>query len=335
MAFSVSTRTQSGVSKLDPTIYVLQDDGGGQAEVWPALGFNCFSWQAVLGKRSFDLLYADPNLFGDGRPTRSGIPILFPFPNRIRDGRFKWADKEYHIPPNDGPLKNAIHGFACRRPWRVIGQGADADSAFVTGAFRGSVDARDCVDLWPADYELRVTYRLRGRSLSIEATAINPDTKALPWGLGYHPYFKLPFTSVGTADDCLLRVPAKSFWELQDCLSTGKILPVDAVRGLNSPRRYADVHVDDVLTGLEAPGADGMRLMGAIEGANKASLLVYGSPDFRETVVFTPANRQAFCIEPYTCTTDAVNLEARGVSAGWRTLSPGDRWIGLVELHLA
>jgi aldose 1-epimerase len=53
--------------------------------------------------------------------------VLFPFPNRIRDGRFTWDGREYRLPPNDPAMKNAIHGFACRRPWRVVDQGADAE----------------------------------------------------------------------------------------------------------------------------------------------------------------------------------------------------------------
>ena len=77
----------------------------------------------MVAGRTLDLLYADPNLFTDGRPTRSGIPILFPFPNRIRVGRFSWEGKEYQLPLNDSVKQNAIHGFACRRPWRVVGQG--------------------------------------------------------------------------------------------------------------------------------------------------------------------------------------------------------------------
>jgi aldose 1-epimerase len=32
------------------------------------------------------------------------------------------------------------------------------------------------------------------------------------------------------------------------------------------------------------------------------------------------------CIEPYTCATDALNLQARGVDAGLLTLPPGGRW---------
>jgi aldose 1-epimerase len=39
------------------------------------------------------------------------------------------------------------------------------------------------------------------------------------------------------------------------------------------------------------------------------------------------------CLEPYTCTTDAINLEQRGVDTGWRVLDPGREWSGVVELR--
>src|SRR5262245_38148337 len=110
MAFRVSTRQQPTAS-VNGTIHVLEGDLD-RAEVWPALGFNCFQWQVRRGGRTLDLLYADPQLFDNGRPTRSGIPVLFPFPNRIRAGRFDWAERIYRLPLNDGTKQNAIHGFA-------------------------------------------------------------------------------------------------------------------------------------------------------------------------------------------------------------------------------
>ena len=51
MAFAVHTYTQPGVTGRDPTILVLDDGAGGRAEVWPALGFNCFRWVAVRDGR--------------------------------------------------------------------------------------------------------------------------------------------------------------------------------------------------------------------------------------------------------------------------------------------
>ena len=63
-------------------------------------------------------------------------------------------------------------------------------------------------------------------------------------------------------------------------------------------------------------------------------LVVEAARDFRELVVFTPPHREAICFEPYTCITDAINLEQRGVDAGLRVLAPGDRWQGWVQVSL-
>jgi aldose 1-epimerase len=336
MPFAVRTRTQPGVTGLDATIYTLDDGSGGRAEIWPALGFNCFSWQAVVAGQTLDLLYSDPNLFSDGRPTRSGIPILFPFPNRIRGGRFQWEGKDYQLPHTDTVYHNAIHGFACRRPWRVVGQGADRHAAWLTGAFRGSTDARDCAGLWPADYELRVTYRLGPNRLRVEAEVTNQDRVALPFGLGYHPYYRLPFVAGVAPADCMVTVPARSFWELTNCLPGGPRQAVDADRDMNTLRRFTDLNLDDILTDLptQTSGPDGLIERAKLVGAPGIALRLCCAPDFREMVLFTPGNRQAFCVEPYTCTTDAINLQQQGIDAGWRSLPPGGRWTGAFEMRV-
>ena len=332
MSFHISTHRQAGVmAGLDPTIYVLEDGSGGRAEVWPALGFNCFRW---LAPGSLDLLYADPALFTGGRPTRSGIPVLFPFPNRIRAGRFTWAGKEYQLPTDDPAKKNAIHGFACRHPWRVANQGSDEHSAWVSGVFRCSVDAPASRPLWPADHEIRLTVRLGAGLLRLEAEALNPDEVPLPFGLGYHPYFRLPFSAGVEQASCAVSVPARDCWVLEENVPTGERRPVDPARDLNAPRRVSELQLDDVLTGLpdEPPGPDALIERGVVEGG--APLRLFCSPAFRELVVFTAPHRQAFCIEPYTCTTDAINLQQQGVDAGWLVLPPGGRWRAVVELRV-
>jgi aldose 1-epimerase len=332
MTYRISWQRRENRQGLDGGIAVLEDGRGGSLAVWPALGFNAFRW-TVAGELPGDVLYADPRLFEDGRPTRSGIPILFPFPNRIRDGAFRWQGREYRLPANDPAGKNAIHGFACRSPWRVIEEGAGPDSAWLTGEFHLSRDAPAALPLWPADARLRITYRLLPDRLRVVATVDAPGPDPLPFGLGYHPYFALAAFS---GEAAVVEVPAKKSWELRENLPTGAAQPVDGPGDLRLGRPVAGLVLDDILTDLPAPPADarsGLGLLGVLRHpAGAPALRLYGSPDFRELVVFTPPHRQAFCLEPYTCTTDAVNLQQAGVEAGWRVLPPGASWQGVVEM---
>jgi aldose 1-epimerase len=336
MGFAVRQETRPAGGGRTAELVVLEDGAGGQACVWPALGFNCFSWRLAYRGGALDLLYADPGLFTepDPRPTRSGIPVLFPFPNRIRDGRFQWAGKEYRLPPNDPAKKNAIHGFTCRHPGRVIGQGTDAGEAWVRGAFRASQDAPGAWALWPADYQIELTCSLGDGRLRLEAHVHNPDSVPLPFGLGYHPYFHTPFTPTGKAEDCTATVPAWSFWALEDSLPTGQKQPVAGDRDLNTPKPCTALNLDDVLTDLPPAPQSGGPHERAVLRDGPAALRVLCSEDFTDLVVFTPPHRHAFCVEPYTCTTDAVNLQAGGVEAGWRVLPPGGRWSSVVELRV-
>jgi aldose 1-epimerase len=324
MRFRVSRRqaADAGPSK---SVRVLEDTSSGAiAEVWPTAGFNCYRWQV----RGRELLYAAPDLFQGGKPTRSGIPVLFPFPNRIRDGRYSWDGREYQLPLDDPAGKNAIHGFAVRHPWRVIDEGGDDGSAWVTGEFHAWLDAPEVKKLWPADHEIRLTLRLSEDRLRLEARVRNPDGRSLPFGLGYHPYFR-----VSAAGDAQVHAPATARWELIETLPTGNhVAPGSA--DLNAWRPVRDVTLDDVLTGLPSePVRDELVPRGAIRHEG-LTLEQWASPTFRELVVFTPPHREAVCLEPYTCMTDAINLQQRGVEAGWRALPPSEAWTSVVELRL-
>jgi aldose 1-epimerase len=334
MSYQVEVQQQQAATGLDGTLHILTEAGVGvRAEIWPALGFNCYRWQ--VGRA--EILYADPQLFTTPVPTRSGIPILFPFPNRLRDGRYRWEGRDYQLPLNSAN-KNAIHGFACRHPWRVIGQGADFQGAWLQGEFHATADAPESRALWPADYRLRATYRLAGKSLQLEMVVENLDTVPLPFGLGLHPWFRVPPLDGQTPEECWIEAPARCFWELTEGLPTGQRRPVDAGRDLNQPRLFTALSLDDVLTDLEPAGPllNGLRRLGRLTVGRQPGaapgLEVFASPAFREVVVFTPPHRRAFCLEPYTCTTDAINLQARGLDAGLRVLAPGETWSAVVQL---
>jgi aldose 1-epimerase len=325
MSFQVTSRQRTFPFRPQPmTVWRLADEVAGCcAEIAPEMGCNCYDWRVREGAAEMPLLYADPEVFPGGRPTRSGIPVLFPYVNRLRGGTFTWEGKKYQLPLTDASGKHSIHGFACRHPWRVTASGADATAAWLTAEFQASKDAGEDARCWPADYVLTLTFRLAHDRLRLEAVVDNRDRGSLPFGLGFHPYYQL------AVPDAPVAAPARTFWELDGSLPTGKRLPVDAARDVNVPRAANTLKLDDVLSELPAGpvNAEGLVLRGSV-----GRVELWAAPVFRELVAFTPPHGKAVCLEPYTCTTDAANLQARGIDAGWLTLPAGQQWRAVFEM---
>lgn len=309
-----------------PPITIYDPHGPAEATILPEVGFNCFRYETeILGQR-VSVLDAMPGFAeGSAKPSGSGIPILFPFPNRIRAGKFEWAGRTYEIPGTD-KWGNAIHGFVLNRPWRVIDQARD----FVTAQFQLSVDAPDRLAQWPCDFQLEVRYELYLGRLRAHFTVTNPGTEDLPWGLGTHPYIKLPLATGSSADDCTVEVPADRRWELVDCLPTGQQLELDDAYDLRDGATCSKLSLDDVYTQLRVDGPQFDCVL--IDARAGYQVTLTAPPIFREIVMFTPPSRGAICIEPYTCVTDAINLEAQGLDAGLRVLAPGSEFCTWLDL---
>jgi aldose 1-epimerase len=330
MLYHIETeeRTAGGRSG---TVYTLaRRDVGSLAEIWPAHGFNCLRWQAA----GQELLYSAPDWAENPLPTRSGVPILFPFPNRIRAGTFTHHGRRYELPKNDSAHANAIHGFAPRNPWRVFGYGVDGSSAWIHGDFRISADAPEADNFWPGDGLLSVVYRLSPDRLRIDVRVQNAGDIPFPFGVGLHPYFRL--SDEPDVSRYVLHAPARSVWCLADSLTTGEREPPPDHLNWNRPRTIGGTQLDTVYGSLgvigEEPG--GLLHRAALGHAERPGRLeMWTTMDFRESVLFTPAHRKAVCMEPYTCVTDAANLQARGLDAGWRELPVGGSWTGVVEFR--
>ena len=288
-------------------------------------GFNCYSF-VVDGHEVLD---AEPGFAdGAGRPSGHGIPILFPFPNRIRGGQFSWNGTSYHLPagiaPDDGQ-GNAIHGFCLDRPWQVISQ----DSSSVTGEFVLSRDAADRRSLWPTDARIVITYSLEDNQLLADIKIDNPDAEPLPFGFGTHPYFRLPLGPAGNARDCRVHVPAHQQWQLDACLPSGRRLPVDPSCDLRTGGTFGDLQLDHVLTAIADDQGQPLNelAMSVADRENGRRLTQHCDGRlFREVVVYTPPGRNAVCLEPYTCVTDAINLDPSGSESGWQVLPAGETW---------
>ena len=301
------------------------------ARIAAELGFNCYEFRADVEGSVLDVIDSSPEfLAGDGRFSGNGIPILFPFPNRIRDGRYRWGGRQFAIPSSVAPYDpagNAIHGFCLDRPWRIV----DRAEHFVTGQFQLSIDAPDRLPFWPGDCLIEVRYELQGPALQARIRIANTGERPVPWGLGTHPYFRVPLSPDSRASRCLTQAPATRQWELIDCLPTGKCIPLPPDKDMTDGVYFGTLHLDDVMTGLQPSG----RTLECLIVDEQAGLQISQQcdPIFRELVVYMPPGRDAVCLEPYTCVTDAVNLQEEGIDAGLRVLEPGEECLTWITIH--
>lgn len=304
-------------------------DSAATARIRADVGFNCFSFEAPVRGASIETLWFEPSFAeGEGRPSRSGIPVLFPFAGRIRESRYRWRDRDYTITTAGVNDRHAIHGFVYTLPWRVIAQTEDS----VTGAFQGSIDAPETLADWPADYAIELTWRVSGLSLEARAAISNPGDTPLPFTFGLHPYFRLPLGG-NSADDCLVTVPASRYRELEALLPTGRELPVDEARDLRSPRRFGDLALDDVVTGLTSN--DRGEIVTAITDPGSGVTLTQTFSDAHPfVIVYTPPHREAIAIEPYTGSPDPFAVAELGLDPHLIVLDPGASWEAMYRIDL-
>ena len=317
MGYRIGTQTRGRQSVL-----TLHDDTtGASAAILPAHGFNLFDLRLPAAGEVRPMISAPEDFAENPRGGAGhGTPILFPYPNRVGGARFSFRGRTYKLPANNGP--NSIHGFAVDAPWEVVEHKAGADAASIVGRYQISRNTPQMQASWPTDAALEVRYALAGRRLTMTITVSNPTAADLPYGFGIHPYFRLPFPPGGDPGRTRVIVPATRTWVLKEFLPTGETRPVDDRLDFRSGQPIRGLKLDDVLTGLEYEGTRGVcRLVDEEKGAE---FRLGFDRTFRELVVYTPPDRpQVISLEPYTQTTDAINLQARGVDAGLRVLGHG------------
>ncbi|MEO5761610.1 MAG: aldose 1-epimerase, partial [Vicinamibacteria bacterium] len=209
-------------------VFLLEDGTRAQAEIAPALGNNLFAYSAGLP-------VIEPIAFADflKKPTSFGIPLLFPFPNRLRDGAFTFQAKRYQVNP-------PRHGFVRDKAWRVIDTGASvSEGAWILSEIKAEDYPTEILNQFPFPFTLRTTYRLREAALEIQVVAENTGSGDMPVGFGIHPYFRRP--GRGT-----VQVPARKRWELSESLPTGNRLDVTGPFDLRQPTDIAALNLDDI-----------------------------------------------------------------------------------------
>ena len=302
-SYAVETVIRDGVE-----VFRLHGGPDTRAEVAPSLGNNCFAFQSGLP-------VLEPVPFAEflRKPTSYGIPLLFPFPNRVRDGAFTFQGRRFAVDP-------PRHGFVRDKPWKVLAQGASpAEGAWIRCALNAEDHESRILGQFPFPFTVEVTWRVKDGALHLAVLARNTGALDMPMGFGIHPYFRRP--GRGT-----ITIPAARRWELEDALPTGNVVNVDSRFDLREARDLEGLVLDDIYTGVRADpdGLSRCHLDDAAAGVR--TTVEFSREQFPHVVVYTPpAGRPAICIEPNTCPTDAFNLQARGVNADVIVTRPGGK----------
>ncbi len=220
--------------------------------------------------------------------------LLAPYSNRVRDGRFTFAEQTYQL---DTTNDHAIHGDTWYRPWEIIEQTATK----LVCCFDSQAHA---YRNWPWHFATQVTYEVIDQTLHSTLTLCNRDVSAMPAGLGWHPYFSRHLTRPGEPV-CLHFNVAGIYPDVHEermPSGTAVSLPshLDLVNGLLLPHDRA---FDVCLTGYDGKGSIHWP-------ESKMEIAFNCSAACTHLVMYNPVGKSFFAVEPVTNANNGLNLYA-------------------------
>ncbi len=246
-----------------------------------------------------------PVLDGYGRDeacTGGRGQLLAPWPNRLADGRYRFAGAEHQLALTEPERHNAIHGLVRFSSWTLeADEEGLARFSYRLGPQPG----------WPFALDLVNEYRLGERGLRIETTATNVGEGPSPYGCGAHPYLR---TSSPTIDGLVLRAPAAVRLRTDDRgIPTGE---EEATEGTDydftSPRLIGGAVLDTCYRDL-AREADGRAVVSLEDPATGEGVELWMDRAYGFLMLFTgdalpdeAARRRGLAVEPMTCPPNAL-----------------------------
>jgi aldose 1-epimerase len=211
-------------------------------------------------------------------PRQSACFALVPYSNRLGYRRFRWQGREFATAANFGDdYPHSLHGSGWTRPWRVAGQ----DQSSVELMLTQLSDAH-----WPFTFDVTQRFELSDNALTVSMSFTNIDARTQPVGLGWHPYFPKRSRS-------RMRVECASRWESDP----NTHLPT---------RRVVQTGIDGEVRHLDFDHCfEGWR--GAARVRDEA-LSVAVTSSLPYLVVYTPPERDFFCIEPVSHVSNAIHM---------------------------
>ena len=230
-----------------------------------------------------------------------GCYPLIPYSNRIGQAELISNGQHYRLRANSPPEPHALHGFGWQRAWQVTAHTQNA--AELTLKHTPDVD-------WPFACEGAQTIRLTENALHLSLAVRNTDTRAMPAGLGFHPYFSI-------TRETTLQTGWKNMWAMgADALPT-ELIAIPAEADFTQPRIVDGWKIDNCFTGWSRR---------AVLDYPSHRVQLDASAACQQLVCFAPNDgRQFIALEPVTNINNAFALATSGVAdTGAHTLAPGD-----------
>lgn len=220
------------------------------------------------------------------RPTDADAKAcypLVPFSNRIANGRLIVDGEEFILKPNWPGQRHPMHGDGWARPWQVARQeGRSAELVYEHDGREG----------WPFRYRARQVFDLGEEGLSVGMTIENLESRAVPAGLGLHPFFPRDA-------DTELACRVEGVWR-----ADADVLPVDRIAvppewNFAASRPVDGVVLDNCFDGWEGSATIRWPRRGL-------GLSLVATQPFRHLVIYVPKARPYFCVEPVSHANGAV-----------------------------
>lgn len=247
-------------------------------------------------------------LLEEGKNTFKGSS-LFPFPNRIKGGRYSFEGKEYQLPLNFPQENNAIHGLLLTEKFTIVAQEATAEKASVTLQYSYNRQFEG----YPFKCMLTYELELSKEGFICKTTITNTDTTAIPVGQGWHPYFK----TGSKVDELVLKIPSDSLYLVDD-----RMVPTLQMAGVNGYNTEKKIGSDKFDTGYKVKNSGMIATTEITDPAQNIKLVIWqetGLGKYNFLQVYTPPSRHTIAVEPMTCLADAFNNQQ-----GLITLKPSE-----------
>ena len=156
-------------------------------------------------------------------------PILFPHAGKVVDGV---------IEAKGGVYESKQHGFARLMEHELVAMTEDC----LVMELRSSDET---LAIFPYEFNLVSTFTLENDTLHHTLTVENWDEEELPFGIGYHPAFNVPFDDQHVATDYELRFSEMESPLCINCLPTGLVQKDHYYLGSNIKSIPIDEHLFD------------------------------------------------------------------------------------------